>query len=334
MEKGKVKTPKAVWDAYATKIFCQICKEETLARNRLGTTLSSIGYKNLEDKFFAVTKPHYPHGKLKDKWDALKPQYNLWLDLKRDATGLGFDVQKGVITASDEWWEEKTAENKNYGKFRDAPMENLEELEVMFQNINVMGLSSVVSGVSNIATPIDVGDDSHEGEDDEPIAQDGKKEGKRKVGVVDSSHNPKKKGRNPMVKQVSLLVDVLSNSKSKNDQKVEDDIIELIDQAMKVNLYDEDINTNDTSTLTQVPISGPNTLARARQLSHQVANDKIGQLEATKIDTNTKLKGVEASVAHIDKSLAALLKCFDEMHAKTSNGHDGDNKKDEHVEDN
>ena len=112
MEKGKVKTPKAVWDAYATKIFCQICKEETLAGNRPGTTLSSIGYKNLEEFFFAITKRHYPHGKLKNKWDALKPQYNLWLDLKRAATGLGFDVTKGIITASDEWWEDKIAVSK------------------------------------------------------------------------------------------------------------------------------------------------------------------------------------------------------------------------------
>jgi len=46
---------------------------------------------------------------LKDKWVALKPQYNLWLDLKRATTGLGFDVVKGTITASDEWWEEKIA---------------------------------------------------------------------------------------------------------------------------------------------------------------------------------------------------------------------------------
>ena len=73
MDKTKVKAPKAVWDAYATKIFCQICKEETLAGNRPGTTLSSIGYKNLEENFFAITKRHYPHGKLKNKWDALKP---------------------------------------------------------------------------------------------------------------------------------------------------------------------------------------------------------------------------------------------------------------------
>ena len=35
---------------------------------------------------------------------------------------------------------------------------------------------------------------------------------------------------------------------------------------------DEDINTNDTSTPTQVPVSGPITRARARQLNHQVSS--------------------------------------------------------------
>ena len=35
---------------------------------------------------------------------------------------------------------------------------------------------------------------------------------------------------------------------------------------------DEDINTNDTSTPTQVPVSGPITHARARQLNHQVSS--------------------------------------------------------------
>ena len=66
----------------------------------------------------------------------------------------------------------------------------------------------------------------------------------------------------------------------------------------------------------------------------QVSNEKIGQLEATQLATNTKLTGLETSVAHIDKSLAALLRRFDEMHAKTTNGRDGENKKDERVEDN
>lgn len=65
-----------------------------------------------------------------------------------------------------------------------------------------------------------------------------------------------------------------------------------------------------------------------------VSNDKIGQLEATQLATNTKLTRLETSVAHIDQSLAALLRRFDEMHARTANGHEGENKKDERVEDN
>jgi hypothetical protein len=51
----------------------------------------------------------------------------------------------------------------------------------------------------------------------------------------------------------------------------------------------------------------------------QVTNDKIGQVEATQIATNTKLTGLEeTAVGNIDKSLAALLQRFDELHAKTN----------------
>jgi hypothetical protein len=39
----------------------------------------------------------------------------------------------------------------------------------------------------------------------------------------------------------------------------------------------------------------------------QVTNEKMGQLEATQIDTNTKLANMEMTIAHIDKSLVALL---------------------------
>jgi hypothetical protein len=54
----------------------------------------------------------------------------------------------------------------------------------------------------------------------------------------------------------------------------------------------------------------------------QVTNEKMGQLEATQIGTNTKLANVEMTVAHIDKSLISLLRRFDEMHANTNGGHD------------
>jgi hypothetical protein len=54
----------------------------------------------------------------------------------------------------------------------------------------------------------------------------------------------------------------------------------------------------------------------------QVTNEKMGQLEATQIDTNIKFENVEMTVAHIDKSLVALLRRFDEMHANTNGGRD------------
>jgi hypothetical protein len=45
----------------------------------------------------------------------------------------------------------------------------------------------------------------------------------------------------------------------------------------------------------------------------QVTNERIGVLEATQLTTDTKLGTMEASVAHIDNSLAALLRCFDDL---------------------
>ena len=49
-------TTKANWDAFSTKSFCEICKEETIVGNRPSGVLSAVGYRNLEEKFFVKTK--------------------------------------------------------------------------------------------------------------------------------------------------------------------------------------------------------------------------------------------------------------------------------------
>jgi hypothetical protein len=46
---------KTNWDAYHTKVFCDICKEETGNNRPLGC-LNDKGYKNLRIKFFEITK--------------------------------------------------------------------------------------------------------------------------------------------------------------------------------------------------------------------------------------------------------------------------------------
>ena len=64
----------------------------------------------------------------------------------------------------------------------------------------------------------------------------------------------------------------------------------------------------------------------------QVTNEKLGQLEAAQLATNTKITGLETQVANVDKSLASLLRRLDEFHAKTNK--DEDNKTSEAGEDN
>jgi hypothetical protein len=69
----------------------------------------------------------------------------------------------------------------------------------------------------------------------------------------------------------------------------------------------------------------------------QVTNERIGVLEATELATDTKLGTMEASVARIDKSLAALLRHFDDLMTREHDrhqGHNNNNNYDEQVNDN
>jgi hypothetical protein len=70
----------------------------------------------------------------------------------------------------------------------------------------------------------------------------------------------------------------------------------------------------------------------------QVTNERIGVLDATQLATDTKLGTMEASVAHIDNSLAALLRRFDDLMTREHDRHQGhknnNNNYDEQVDDN
>ena len=101
MDKG---LHKATWDALATMVFCEGCKEEVIAGNRPLGCLSKNGYKNLAQKFLARTGRPYVKKQFKNKWDSLKKEYGYWLALKRAATGLGWDDKLGTVIADDEWW--------------------------------------------------------------------------------------------------------------------------------------------------------------------------------------------------------------------------------------
>jgi hypothetical protein len=65
----------------------------------------------------------------------------------------------------------------------------------------------------------------------------------------------------------------------------------------------------------------------------QGTNERIGVLEATRLTTDTKNGTMEASVARIDNSLAALLRRFDELITREHDQHQGHNNWDEYSAD-
>ena len=100
---------KAVWDKANIKHFCDICKDEVLAGHRPLGHFNKVGWKNLEDKFAAKSGRKLEHLQLKNKWDNLKRSYTCFMELKHDATGLGWDYDNHTVECDEGWWKEHLA---------------------------------------------------------------------------------------------------------------------------------------------------------------------------------------------------------------------------------
>ncbi|XP_008352381.2 L10-interacting MYB domain-containing protein-like [Malus domestica] len=114
---GNEKKSKAMWDDASVGIFISVCVAETLAGNQIGGHLNRIGWENVIKKFNDLTQRSYVHKQLKNKWTALKKEWQLWASLVGKETGLGWDLVKQTIIASDEWWEKKVKENSKVEKY-------------------------------------------------------------------------------------------------------------------------------------------------------------------------------------------------------------------------
>ncbi|XP_071681874.1 zinc finger CCCH domain-containing protein 43 isoform X2 [Lolium perenne] len=123
------------WDTFATKVFCDICTDEVLAGNRPTEHLNAIGYDNLYTKFNEKTKKGYNHEQFKSKWESLKKDYQTWKALMDSEDDLGQDPKMNTISASPEWWAKKMEAMPDCGKFRSAPLENVDLLNIMFEDM-------------------------------------------------------------------------------------------------------------------------------------------------------------------------------------------------------
>ena len=99
-------TEKAVWDDAHLKKLIEILREEVEKGNRPLGYLNKRGWENVLEKWEARTGKKYPKDKFKNKWDAIKNEYTWFMELKNEATGLGWDDAKRTVDCSKEWWDE------------------------------------------------------------------------------------------------------------------------------------------------------------------------------------------------------------------------------------
>nr|CAB3461460.1 unnamed protein product [Digitaria exilis] len=135
-QKKKDSFDKANWTSFNNNVvFSELCVEQVRAGNRNNGTMTNRGYENIADPFYERTSLRHSVKQLRNRWDQLKSLYTFWTycnkqsELVKNGTG-------GII-ASDAFWDQHCKKQPERKKLKYGPPECLEDLEVMFEGINV-----------------------------------------------------------------------------------------------------------------------------------------------------------------------------------------------------
>lgn len=133
------KKTKVNWDGKLTELYIKICVQEVRSGNRPTTHLSKQGMINLEEKINKLAKKNFDRKQLKNKWDNLKKDWQLWKRLTSNDIGLGWNANRRTIEADDAWWEAKIKEIPLAAKFREKGLLFADEMEILFGDVVVSG---------------------------------------------------------------------------------------------------------------------------------------------------------------------------------------------------
>ncbi|ONM41508.1 L10-interacting MYB domain-containing protein-like [Zea mays] len=145
---------KTIWGDDLVKHLIDVCKEEILAGNRPQGIFTRIGWKNVEDKFFARTKKKCTKTQLKNKLDNLKKDFTQFMELKIAATGLGWNEANQTVDCSNTWWDEhlekcnnpERGTKCNHVRFRKHGPKHLDDLHFLFDKVHVTGATAMCPG--------------------------------------------------------------------------------------------------------------------------------------------------------------------------------------------
>nr|TKV94236.1 hypothetical protein SEVIR_9G280400v2 [Setaria viridis] len=123
------------WNDGCTTIVCKLFAEQVRKGNRPNTHLNNVGYFEVKERFFQSTGIMLKKSQLKNKWDKLRGDLSAWNKLMRKQIGTGWNWEKGTINMDAKWWKKTKKDIPGMGKFKNRPLQNEDELKVMFGNI-------------------------------------------------------------------------------------------------------------------------------------------------------------------------------------------------------
>ncbi|KAG7940705.1 hypothetical protein I3843_16G000800 [Carya illinoinensis] len=132
-------TTRLIWTDKMLEDYVDICVSGIYAGNRPWTHFNKVGWKNVVNKFSEKIGKEFNYKQLKNKWDSLKKDWNIWTKLVGKETGLGWDPVKKTVDATYEWWAKKLQEIPEAAKFRNAGLAHIFKLDIMFRGITEIG---------------------------------------------------------------------------------------------------------------------------------------------------------------------------------------------------
>ena len=93
--------------------------------NMPNTHLTPKAYEDVGKDFKMLTGLEYKQLQLKNKWDKLKIDYNIFKKLRLSETGGGWDIERNTVRQDPDWWKKAAKVSCNAYGFTSYNLINL-----------------------------------------------------------------------------------------------------------------------------------------------------------------------------------------------------------------
>ncbi|XP_054789477.1 uncharacterized protein LOC129295019 [Prosopis cineraria] len=153
---------KALWTTEKTELFIKLARQQVRKNECKGSTLSKEGWEALMQQFNALSSRSYDKKQLKNKWNNLRKDWNIWDKLLNKETGLGSNSEKNTASAPDNGGTNSGSKRKRgesgqnkKGKCLATVMVDSMSRLVSTQENRVSTLKSILNSIEGGTKPVD-----------------------------------------------------------------------------------------------------------------------------------------------------------------------------------